>query len=117
MRGQPLRRSLRGRGLRIHSGVSTMSRLVLVALVLFPVTAGSGLAWEQSDATPGSQKDGAAICGDAARLARLARIDESPDAELVRIQADVWCTAKEPRPSLTWANNRNARFPSGAWNY
>ena len=94
-----------------------MTRLVLVALALFPLTAGSGAAWERSDMTPGSQKEGAAICGDAVRLARLARINESPDAEMVRTQADVWCAAKEPRPSLTWGNKRNARLPSGAWNY
>jgi hypothetical protein len=82
-----------------------MTRLAIaVALVLFPVDAGS-------------QEASASVCEDSARLARLARIDASPDAAMVRTQSSVWCAAKEAAPALTWPNKQNARLPSGAWNY
>ena len=82
-----------------------MGRLaIVVALVLVPVAAGS-------------QEAGAPVCEDATRLARLARLDASQDAAMVRTQAAVWCAAKETAPALTWPNKQNARLPSGAWNY
>jgi hypothetical protein len=81
-----------------------MTRLALVALVLLPSTAGP-------------QNSSASVCEDSKRLARLARINEAPDAEAIRLQSDVWCASKEVRPNVTWPDKRAARLPSGAWNY
>ena len=81
-----------------------MKRLaIVVALVLVPAAAGS--------------QEGTSVCDDSTRLARLARIDASPDAAMIRTQSNVWCAAKETAPALTWPNKQNARLPSGAWNY
>jgi len=85
--------------------------------VLLPLRVVSGVAQERPEAADGSQRAARSICEDSSRLARLARIGESPDAGMVSLQADVWCAAKETRPSLTWPNKQNARLPSGAWNY
>ncbi len=82
-----------------------MTRVWFVALGLLSLITGS------------AQEGTASICTDSARLARLAQIDESPDAGMVRTQSGVWCAAEETGPALTWPNKRNARFESGAWNY
>jgi hypothetical protein len=81
-----------------------MTRLALLALVLLPVSMGP-------------QDTGASVCRDSVRLARLARINDAADAELIRIQSDVWCSTRERDRDVTWPGNRAARLPSGAWNY
>ena len=81
-----------------------MTRLAVVALVLLPVTSGP-------------QEAGASICRDSVRLARLARINAAPDADLIKTQSDVWCATRERYRNVTWPDKRAARLPSGAWNY
>lgn len=93
-----------------------MTKLALVAIALIPLTLNAGFAQERPQAS-GPAQDARSICEDARRLARLARIDDFPDAEAIRNQADAWCAARETRPSLTWSNKKNARLPSGAWHY
>ena len=79
-----------------------MTRLALLALVLLPVS---------------PQDTGASVCRDSVRLARLARISGAQDADLIQIQSDAWCAARERDRDVTWPDKRAARLPSGAWNY
>ena len=93
-----------------------MTGLPAIVVLLF-LTATASVQQERPQAPTTSQRDGAAVCGDATRVARLARIDEAPDASMITIQSAVWCTVKELRQPLTWENKRTARHPSGAWHY
>ena len=91
-----------------------MKRQSVMALVLVLFMSGSGRGQEKREAGPEVAK---AVCEDSRRLARLAQIDESPDAGMIRTQSAVWCAAREVGPSLSWQNKKSARFPSGAWSY
>jgi hypothetical protein len=95
-----------------------MFPLAVIAMGLLSV--GMGATATTQDRPEGAREasaDARSICEDSRFLARLARITESPDADMTRLQSDVWCAARETRASLTWPNKRNARLPSGAWNY
>ena len=91
------------------------TRRAPVALVLLLFMSGSSRGQEQRESK--GPEDARAVCEDSRRIARLAQIDESPDADMIRTQSAVWCAAREGGPSLMWQNKKNARHPSGAWSY
>ena len=93
-----------------------MTKLALAVIAMVPLTLEAGGAQDRPT-TERTPQEARSICEDARRLARLARIDDSPDADTIRTQAEVWCAARETRSSLTWSNKKNARLPSGAWHY
>lgn len=92
-----------------------MARRSVMALVVLLFMSGPSRGQEKSE--PPGAEDRRAVCEDSRRLARLAQIDGSPDADMIRTQSAVWCAAREGGPALTWQNKKNARFPSGAWSY
>ena len=94
----------------------TRRSIVTLLFLLFVSLFGSGPGRAQEKREPAAE-DARAVCEDSRRLARLAQIDESPDADMIRTQSAVWCAAREGGPTLTWQNKKNARFASGAWSY